>query len=188
MYGARDHLLARARLTRDEDCGLNLRDRFNHLVDGLHLLRVADDLVESAALALRALKGAVLLKQPEPFERLLDDELHLVHVEGLLYEVVGPELERLARRLDRGEGRHHHDARVGQELAHAPQKLDAVHVGHLHVRDDEVGGLLLQQFERFRAALGRPHRMVRAPEDVRQKLPHPRLVINNQKVRHSLCC
>ena len=64
VYGARDHLLARARLARDEDCRLHLRDRLYHLVDGLHLLRVADYLVEASALALRPLEGAILLKQP----------------------------------------------------------------------------------------------------------------------------
>ena len=82
---------------------------------------MADDLVESSALALRALEGPVLLKQPETFERLLDDELHLVNVEGLLYEVVRAELECLAGGFDRGEGGHHHDGRVGQKLAHSSQ-------------------------------------------------------------------
>jgi hypothetical protein len=149
------------------------------LIDGLHPPGATDDLIEAAALALRAPEGAVLLQQTEALQRLLDDQLQLVDVERLLDEVVGAELEGLARRLDGREGGHHHDGHLGEEIAHGAQQLDARHVRHLDVRDDQVGRLRAQQRQSGAPVLGRADLMARPSEDQRQQLPHALFVVND---------
>src|SRR5690349_5603556 len=54
VNGARDKLLARARLARDEDCRARGRDLLDELEDRIHLLRTPDDRAALDAPAHRA--------------------------------------------------------------------------------------------------------------------------------------
>ncbi len=102
MDGPRDQLLAGAVLAEDEDAAVG-RGRGGDLAAELHdhgagaddLVRPLDALAELPVLPLEA----------RVLERPLDDQERLLEGEGLLDEVVGPELGGLDGRLDRAVAR-----------------------------------------------------------------------------------
>jgi len=55
------------------------------------------------------------------------------------------------------EGGHEDDRHQGEALAHLDDQLQAVHLGHVQVGEDEVGGALLDQGERLEPVLGEEH-------------------------------
>jgi hypothetical protein len=77
-------------------------------------------------------------------------------VEGLRQEIVGAgvePLEAVARLVERG---HHHDRQMRRErrVLEPPADLEAVHVRHHHVEEDDIGKALLADRERVRAVHG----------------------------------
>src|SRR5215213_8916170 len=91
----RDQLFTRPGLAGDEHRGGGRRHDVYHLIDGLHLRRTADDVLERVSLAQLPLQERVLLAQLLLFESLADGELQLLHVEARVFDVkvLGPELE-----------------------------------------------------------------------------------------------
>jgi hypothetical protein len=123
VEGARDELLARARLARDEHrrggVGHLLQDR----VDLLHRRVGADDLVAPLA---EALELHVAGAQVARAQRLGDDVADLRQVEGLGDEVEGPAAHRLHRGVDGAVGGDHDHREVGVVLLAVRSTADAV--------------------------------------------------------------
>src|SRR5204863_4258649 len=107
VQGARDELLARARLARDQDGGRRVGDLLD---DGVNLLdggRLADQ--AEAAAARRLLGARVATRERERGQRLGDDLADLLLLEGLLQVVEGAQLDGLDGALDRAVRRYHDD-------------------------------------------------------------------------------
>ena len=61
-----------------------------------------------------------------------------------------------------------------------PQHVDAAHVGHLDVRDEQVHRLALEQADRGAAVLREQHFVALAPQHDRQQLPHRPLIVDDE--------
>src|SRR5205823_2595552 len=83
VYGARDQLLARARLAVDEDVGVGRRDLLDEAEDLLQRLRRADDLGEAVAPVQLAPERAVLAEQLALAQRVLHGLEEVFVDEGL---------------------------------------------------------------------------------------------------------
>jgi hypothetical protein len=143
VQGAGDELLAGAALGGDEDGGGAGGDLVHGLADRLHVRRAADH----AGVGTRVFEllgglggdcgGAGAFAGDD---RLLDDLVDLVAVEGLLQVVEGAELDGLDGRIDGAVGgqQDHREVRLVQ--GQGAQQADAVEVGHAQVGDHDVEG------------------------------------------------
>ncbi len=140
MNGARHEFLSSARLTGDKHGRLHLGHRFDHLIDSLHAIGLANDVGQLSAGTLAFDEGFVLLLQgllfpdDRDFLKCARDFLfqELV-IERFVNEVEGAEKECLMCGLFVSESRHHDDFYVGLQLSSCAQKLDAAHIRHLNV-------------------------------------------------------
>ena len=107
--GARDQLLAGARLAGDQHGGHGLGDALHDGEDLLHPRALADDVGEGEALLQRAAQMDVLVFELLPLDGIADDDLDLVDVERLGDVVEGAALERFHGRLGGGVGGDHDD-------------------------------------------------------------------------------
>jgi hypothetical protein len=144
---ARDELLADAALAADEHRDVAVGDLVDHPHDLLHLVVAAPDgavlvvaellaqlvqLGHQAALLERALDGGL--------ERDLAEPLRVVRLDDV---VGGAELHGLDDRRGALATREHDDLQLGPRGLQVPQGLEAVHAGHHHVEQHDVGGLAL---------------------------------------------
>ncbi len=83
-----------------------------------------------------------------------------------------------------GKGRHHNDFDTGLQLARGTQELDAAHVGHLHIGNNDVGRLLAQQSHRLTTVLSDADCVPVTLEQVRQELTHAEFVVDYKEVGH----
>ena len=140
MDRARDQLLARARLARDQNRARRARDDFQHLEQLAHHGAGADQAFEAVArFELRA-QIRVLGAQPPLFERGADHVLQLVELERLGDEVGGPALDRFDRVLHRAEAGHHDDDDLRIALHRRVEDAGAADAGETEVGQDEVEG------------------------------------------------
>jgi urocanate hydratase len=97
-------------------------------------------------------------RQPLLLHHARDHLAQLLYLERLLDVVDGVELHARDGRLEVRVAREDHDGHVAVELPDAPQHLDAVHLGHHEIEDDEVVAALpdlLLDLERVGQALYR---------------------------------
>ena len=136
--GLGHELLARPALSRDEHGGAGGSDRAHDVEEAGHGPRHPEDPLEAVARPELGLEAEVLLLKAHVLERLADDDLELVHVEGLGEIVVGPELHGPHRRFRGAVGGHHDHRRLRRGRLDVAQDLDAVAVGQADVGDDHV--------------------------------------------------
>ena len=161
---ARDHLLAGAGLAGNQDRAVRPRDRLEHLEERLHRPAAAENPAELIPLLELRSQVRVLRLQPPLLERLLQDVHQLVELERLGDEVGRALLDGVDRILHRPVAGDHdpHDPGIARQrrLDHAR----AVHAGQPQIRDDDVERKLVQELDRFLAALGlRPPRTPARP-------------------------
>ena len=157
VRGARDDLLAHAALAVDQDRDVGVGDLLEDLLDPGHLLAGPQ---ESRALARLDLAQPVaqvlaLALQVLDLEHLLERDLELFFLEGLV-DVVGRAevhgVDHGARLADDGQHDHGH---LGQELLDLAERLDAVDARHHDVEHDHVGPrAAVQELHRLEAVLG----------------------------------
>ena len=131
----------------------------------------------------RALQQQVLLLQTARLEVLPDLQPQLVHAERLGEVVERAEAHRLHRGVRRRERRHHERDDLGVDLLGGAQHVDAAHVGHPDVRQQQVERLGLEPRDRLAPVL-REHDVVAvAPQHDPQHLAHRRFVVNDEDAR-----
>ena len=190
--GARHQLLARARLAGDQDRAGGGGDGLDEPEDRRHHLAAADDVAELVHGAERPLEQQVLLLQLPALlaqlpllERLAD---HLDDGRGelraaLLDVVRRAQPQGLDRGLLRGVGGDHDPEDVGVELLGGAQHLDAAHVGHADVGDEQVDPAGLEQPDGVAPVLGE-HDVEPLPlQAVGQQLPDRGLVVDEEDLR-----
>src|SRR5690606_19370106 len=95
----------------------------------------------------------VLLLQVEALDRVLQHAAHFLRVPRLRDVAVDlPEVDRLDEHVDVGERGQNDSDRVGLPVAHPAKQLDARHLRHALVGDDDRDVLVLEDAERLGAA------------------------------------
>jgi hypothetical protein len=141
---ARDHFLADAAFSPQQDGHVAVGDAIHHFHDRRHRRTRAP--VRLRALGIVGDLGAEtghLCRQRLAFERIPDGRLErgladAVGVAGFQDVVGGAETDRLDNRRRRLAAGQHDDLRGGLSLADGAQRLDAVEVRHHHVEQNEL--------------------------------------------------
>ena len=98
----------------------------------------ADNAIEVVDVLLGVAQVLDLVAQPPVLDRLGDLELHLLDFERLLHVVEGADFHRLDRRMDRAEGGHQDDRRIGLKRLGRAQHVHPVAAAHLQVAQHDV--------------------------------------------------
>ena len=125
-------------------------------------------------------KGSVLVDDRPPVDQAPDDDLELLVIKRLLDKIVGAQAKRLTGDVDRPERRHQNYADVRVRRPGLSQQLDAVDVGHSHVRDDQVARVGGQVGKRRPAVIGRVDLVTLGFEDRLEHLAVPLFIVNDQ--------
>src|SRR5439155_732647 len=181
---ARHQLLAGPRLAGQQHGAAGGTDAADEVVDGLHRSRAPDQALERRRLLHPLPQVAILGAVLAHLERLADDQLDRLEVEGLEDVVEGAELHRVDRRLHRSEGGQQDHRYVGVQLAQLGEQLEAGHARHLEVGEDEVDLLGLEAAECLFTALGGHRIDPHALEQDLQEAPHLPLVVDHQHLGH----
>jgi hypothetical protein len=182
--GASDELFAGAALAEDEHVGSGAGDALDEVEDVVHLLAAAEDSLVAVARVERLAQLAVLLHERAAFERLVDDDLDLVELEGLGEIVVGADLHRFDGGVGRGVGGHHDDGRVGVQLDRAFEHDHAVGAGHSKVGDDEVVLFFDEPLHAGRAVGGGVDGVAFFEEEDLEQLSHAQFVVDHEDTAH----
>ena len=145
MDGVGDQLLAGAVLALDEDVRFAGGDALDQIEQLLHLLALADHVLEFVAVLQLRLQVLVLVDQGLLFDRLLELVEQTFSVDRLLQEIKRPRFHRLDRSWDVPLPGDDDDLSFGVELLELANQLDAVDVGQHHIGDDRVGSPGLEQ-------------------------------------------
>ena len=108
----------------------------------------------------------------------VDSDAQVLEVEGLGYEVERPPVHRRSDVLHVAVGRDDHGAYLGVDLGNLLEQGQAVHLGHIDVRDDHVNVLvLLEHLEGLDTIVGEFEGVFAGPDVAAHALPHQRLKI-----------
>ena len=138
MHGLGHQLLAAARLTLDQQCGIGRGDALQALDDFAHLAAVADHPFEAEFLVQPPVQLQVGPPQPRPVDGPLRDRAKLVDVQRLGQIVEGPFLHGLDRGRDRPEAGQQDHFGIGLGAFGPFEDLQAVDIVHLQVGEDHV--------------------------------------------------
>ena len=184
MQQAADHLLARARGAGDQHPAAGRRDPLDLLTQLVDLRRGADQ-VELAAGAQFQL--GILAPQQRRLDRPRDDEQEPVGLERLLDKVIGADLDRLDRGLDRpmaADHDHRHRRHLGAQLL---QDGDAVEFAALQPDVEDYQGRLagVDGGKRLAAVGGVARRVAFILQHPGNRHPDVGFIVNDQDVmRH----
>ena len=145
--------------------------------------------ISSAVDAMRA-GAANFLTKPVDFdaltmtlERALERHRERIEVDGLGQEVGGARPHGVHGRGNVAEGGDHDDGEVGVSVAEGAQELDPVHLGHLEIRDDDVGRQVVGYVQRVSTALRRLDAVAVLLEELLEPLSRRALVVDHQHAR-----
>ncbi len=180
MDRARDELLAGAVLAQDEHLGLGAGDAPHGLRQCGGRRALADHAVLGGKLpALRA-EGGVLPPEVTKGERALDREQQALGGPWLLEKVVGAELDRLDRALDRGVAGDHDHGQVGVAFPEPLEGAQPIETRHLDIEEDEIRGRGLEA-SRELGPVGQLVHLIAAVAKGDRHLPaEPGMVIDDQ--------
>ena len=153
MDGLRDELFSGAAFARNQHGAVRGAHDFDHLEELLHLLALSDEISHTVDFLELTLQVSVFFTQPPVLERVVHDEFQLFHeVFGFEDVIVGAHFQRLDRGFSTGKGGQQDELAVEAGAAELAQKIDACHVGHLDVGDDEIELRRLDLCEGFLSA------------------------------------
>jgi len=118
--------------------------------------------------------------QPLPLQRPVNHHLQVGRVVGLGDEVVGPLPHRLDGVLQAPVGRHHDDGGRDPLSPDPLEELDAAHLRHLEVQEDEGGVELRELGQRLPAGARGAGLESEEAEAVPQGLPVVRVVVHDE--------
>ena len=136
--GPGDEFLAGAALAGDQDRGPGLGHPFHQGQDLLHDPGLSHDVGEAVLFFQFLVQQAVGQDQVAVFQGLGDGHQDLFVFEGLEDVIEGPFFHGRDRFFHGAEGGHDDHRQVRVEAVQFVQELDAAHLGHLHVGEDEV--------------------------------------------------
>ena len=202
MDGARDQLLAGARLAGDEHRRHAARDLLDQRANLLHRHRLAGHAAERGAhrrrrrrrrraRRARRRRAAVLGRQRRRIdrrradaaaaERRGDDAAELLQVDRLGEVVVGARLERLDRVLGRAVGGDDDRLLAPVALLEPAQHVEPAAVGKAHVGDDGAVGAVLEMEQRLLDGAGGVEVVALAQERQLVERPEVGLVVDDEQ-------
>ena len=122
------------------------------------------------------------LRRSKPLDQDLDLRLehgHLDRLGDVLVRALGVTAQHVVRLLARRQ-HDHGDPRGAVVRSHPPRELQTVHVRHVHVGDDEVGGLRANRFQSLPAVVRHADLIPVARQPGRQQLADLLLVIDEE--------
>ena len=176
----RDELLADAALAGDEHRGVGGRGAAD---GGHHVLQpraLADHLMADLD---GLLQHAVLVAQLPRIERVAEADEHALARERLLDEIERALFRRFDGGADRSVARHDDDRERVVDVAQPLEDLDAIHAGHLHVEQHEIGSFALGERESFLAGGGADHVVALVLERHLQRVADRRLIVDYEDAR-----
>jgi len=129
--------------------------------------------------------------EPRLLQAFLDDEQQRCRHERLAQAAPGAELDRHAEKIRRigaglGEGvagdRHQRDLR--RALMEDPDRLEAMHLRHEDVDDQQIEGEALQRLEPGLGAVGSDDVITVPPQHNSDRLAHRWIVVDDENARH----
>ena len=139
MNGARDELLAGARLAVDEDASIAVGDATDEAEHATHRGAEADDVLERSVLdrGERA-KTLHLVFEAAMLDGASDSHHQQLRIHGLGDEIVGANADRADRALQAALSCDDDDGDVGTCAEDALAQLETAHLGHRQIRENEV--------------------------------------------------
>jgi len=155
-----------------------LRTKFDHLRRDAHYAVITD------SAAYLTSQGLDFGAQARGLERVLDGNVELIEIDGLAYEIEGPELECGFDIVQLRIGGDHDDGAGIASLLELIQHLDTGEVRHADVEEDEIGRFVLRQFERGLAGIGLDDVVAPLLALLAQRPAHQALVVDD----HDFLC
>ena len=142
MNGAGNQFLSRAAFAGDQDAAVLRRDVFDQIEDGAHLGAGADDVIKTREAAKFAAEIAGFFLKSQIFGALLDGGAEFVDQAVALDDVaVGAEIDGVNRRADGGNACDQNESGCGRDFLAIAQQLDAVHIRHADIGNDDIEDL-----------------------------------------------
>jgi hypothetical protein len=175
----RQQLLAGARLPAQQHGRVRGRGRLHHA----HGAQPGRAHAQQRARRRRAAQVAHLAPQRARLQRAGECDLQRPGVGGLQDEIAGAGLEALDRGADAAMARQDHDRHLGRRLLQAAHQVQARQLRHAQVGEDHVHRRALQQPQRLRDARSTLGPEAAGAEQLQQRVPHVRLVLDHQHAR-----
>ena len=154
VNGLRDKFLSCSAFSGNQNRAVGSADNLDHLEQFLHRSALADQVAHTVDFLELATQVGVLLAQSAIFESVTDNDLEFFEIVLGLEDVVErAHLQRLNRGVRAGKRRQKNELPVEVVGSHVAQEIDARHVRHSDIRDDQVKLRRLDQIQRFRHAL-----------------------------------
>ena len=186
VQGARDHLLARAALARDQDGAVGVRHALDHVEHAAQRRARADQVLVVVAPVELALEQAVLGLEAAVLDGLRREPAQHVVVGGLdrlLEEPVGAGPQRLERGLRAAVAGDHDAGQVGLHLADLAHQLEPADARHLDVAEHEIDRLVRDELHGLARVARRRDLMARAREDPLHRFAVQLVVIDHEHMR-----
>ena len=180
MQHARDELLAGARLAGEEHGAVAPRDALHEREHRAQRRVVGDDVVGRVEARQARVHHRMLAREPPLLPRAAHEHVDLRHPVRLGEVVVGAELHRADRAVDRRVPRDDDDLGGRRILPHRAQHLEAVHRGHQDVEERDVEALRAQRVERRAAIRALRHVAAALDEELREHGAQMRLVLRHE--------
>ncbi len=183
VHGARDQLLARAGLAKDQHTPVGRRHQANLLPQRLGRHTVAGDRRAGQLL----LHLAVVRAQLPPVHRVADRDQRPLQRKRFFKKIKRAQLGRAHRGFNGAVARDHNDlwppfAGQGADLG---QRFQPVTVRQPDIEQQHIVVRIAQQQQRFGRARGRGHKVAFLAQNLRQRIANVRLVVRDQDVGHT---
>ena len=175
---ARDQLLPRPRLAKDEDSGVAARNALDQRKHRLHWRELCDDFRLRLGQRQPLVKQRVFAGELALFIGASHHHIDLRHAVGLREVIVRAELHGADRRLDGAVAGNDDDLGRRELLADLPEHLETIHLGHHDVQQRHIERLGPQRVERG-AAIGEDRHLIAASLE--------KLLENRAQVRLVFC-
>ena len=147
---ARDNFLADAALTADEHRDIDGSDLEDLLPDANHLRAGSEEAEILGYLIAIVFESLIFLSEMLFLARLEHRRVEIALFERLGEVIVSADADRLDDGADFVGAAQHDDIEAAIELEKFAKHVDAVHLGHEHVENDEIGAITVADFgERF---------------------------------------
>ena len=183
-----DDFLAGAAFAADQDGGVAAGDHLDFLADLIHGGAVADQRARRTDFG-HAAVGLIFQAKAAVFERAIDEQFDLVAVERLLNVIVRAQLHRLDGVGDGGECGHQNDGHVRAKALGLGEQFQAGHFRHPQIGDEKIEAGGAETGDGGGAVGGGDDLVSVAHENLRERIPHHVLIVNNEYSSHafSLC-
>jgi hypothetical protein len=180
MKGARNQLLARPAVARDEHGRVALRHALNEREHGTHGGVLGDDLRHPVLAREPVVEQCVLLRELLLLPGPAHEHVDLGHAVRLRQVVVGSEPNGADRRLDGAVAGDDDDLRWGGLGAQLSQHLQAVQLGHHDVQERDVERLRPERVERRATVVGGRDRVPAADQELVEELGEVGFVLGDE--------